>query len=209
MKLLRRALGLPWETSCQSVRTLTLRPPGLRSYYDALGVTPSATQEDIKNAYYKLSKLYHPDRNKGSEEAAKHFRTINAAYEILGNFKKRRMYDKGIPTGGTVPSQEVPEDPQAKFYRSRGTTPSGKTPIYNFDEWSREHYGAAFKRREAAKSRFEKKSKGGEEQRGELQKESIIYMGIIVFLISAYFHHLMSRHSEDVDNVTIKKKKDS
>lgn len=81
-------------------------------------------------------------------------------YQVLGNFKKRRLYDKGILTSdssGPAPREEV--DPQTRFYRSRGSTPTGKTPIYDFDEWSREHYGTAFKRREAAKEKFERKVK--------------------------------------------------
>lgn len=64
-------------------RSFRLKAPGNRSHYDSLGVTPGATQSDIKTAYYKLSKLYHPDRNKGSQEAANHFKTINEAYEVI------------------------------------------------------------------------------------------------------------------------------
>lgn len=65
------------------------------SHYDVLGLTPKATQVDVKAAYYNLSKVYHPDVNKGSSDAAEKFRDINAAYEILGNYKLRRLYDKG------------------------------------------------------------------------------------------------------------------
>lgn len=66
-----------------------------KNHYDALGITPKATQADVKNAYYKLSMQYHPDRNEGSETAATQFRDITSAYEVLGNVKMRRMYDKG------------------------------------------------------------------------------------------------------------------
>lgn len=67
-----------------------------KRHYDILGLSPKATQADVKTSYYKLSKLYHPDKNKGSADAAEKFRDINAAYEILGNFKLRRLYDKGF-----------------------------------------------------------------------------------------------------------------
>lgn len=63
------------------------------NHYKALGLTPSATQSEIKSAYYKLSKLHHPDKNNGSEESAKKFRAITAAYEILGKEDSRRRYD--------------------------------------------------------------------------------------------------------------------
>lgn len=68
-----------------------------RNHYEALGITPKATQTDIKSAYYKLSMRYHPDKNKGSTDASKKFQDITAAYEVLGNFKLRKLYDKGNP----------------------------------------------------------------------------------------------------------------
>lgn len=66
-----------------------------RSYYDALGITPKATQGEVKTAYYKLSKVYHPDTNDGSVDASKKFRDISSAYEVLGNVRMRKLYDKG------------------------------------------------------------------------------------------------------------------
>lgn len=136
-----------------------------RSHYDVLGLTVKATQVDIKTAYYELSKLYHPDKNKGSIDAAEKFRDINAAYEILGNFKLRRLYDKGIVhTAGPQykdveeATVEVPDDAQTKFYKQRmqrdkAPHASGRTPIYNFDEWNDAHYGRTFARSQAAKKK--------------------------------------------------------
>lgn len=67
-----------------------------RNFYDDLGIQKTATQSEIKNAYYNLSMVLHPDKNEGSEEASKRFRRISEAYEVLGNFRTRRMYDKGL-----------------------------------------------------------------------------------------------------------------
>lgn len=67
----------------------------LRDHYAALGVAKSATQQDIKNAYYRLSKIHHPDKNEGCEQSAKSFRIATEAYEVLGNYRTRRLYDKG------------------------------------------------------------------------------------------------------------------
>lgn len=62
--------------------------------YDSLGITSKATQNEIKTAYYKLSfMLYHPDKNKDSYSAAEKFRDITEAYEVLGNFRLRKLYD--------------------------------------------------------------------------------------------------------------------
>lgn len=76
-------------------RTFSISSVLAKSHYDALGISPKATQTDIKSAYYKLSMVYHPDKNKGSTDAAEQFRDISAAYEVLGNYKLRRLYDKG------------------------------------------------------------------------------------------------------------------
>lgn len=66
------------------------------NYYEALGISKNSTQNEIKAAYYRLSMLYHPDKNQGSETAAIKFREITQAYEVLGNFRLRRLYDKGF-----------------------------------------------------------------------------------------------------------------
>lgn len=67
-----------------------------KNFYEDLGLTRTATQSEIKNAYYNLSMIYHPDKNEGCELAAKRFRQLSEAYEVLGNFRTRRMYDKGV-----------------------------------------------------------------------------------------------------------------
>lgn len=71
-----------------------------KDHYAALGVSPKATQADIKAAYYKLSMMYHPDRSQNKDDAQK-FRNITDAYEVLGNVKSRKLYDRGniyLPT---------------------------------------------------------------------------------------------------------------
>lgn len=67
-----------------------------RNHYDVLEITPKATQADVKTAYYKMSMIHHPDKNKGNEESVERFRDITAAYEVLSNYRLRRLYDKGI-----------------------------------------------------------------------------------------------------------------
>lgn len=67
----------------------------LGDLYARLGLRAGASQSEIKNAYYKLSKEHHPDRNEGCDVAASKFRSITEAYEILGNETSRTQYDKG------------------------------------------------------------------------------------------------------------------
>ena len=63
--------------------------------YKILGVSPDASDEDIKKAYRRLAKLYHPDRNPGDEEAAQKMQQVNAAYEQIKNPEKARHQSGG------------------------------------------------------------------------------------------------------------------
>jgi len=64
-----------------------------QDYYEVLGVSRDATQEQIKSAYRKIALKYHPDRNPGNSEAAERFKAAAEAYEVLGDEEMRRRYD--------------------------------------------------------------------------------------------------------------------
>jgi molecular chaperone DnaJ len=74
---------------------------GRPDYYKALGVDRKASQDEIKKAYRKLARQYHPDRNPGDQKAEARFKEISAAYDTLGDPDKRKQYDRGQgPFGG-------------------------------------------------------------------------------------------------------------
>ncbi|MBP5674825.1 DnaJ domain-containing protein [Candidatus Saccharibacteria bacterium] len=65
-----------------------------QSYYDILGVSKNASDDEIKKAYRKLALKYHPDRNPGDKEAEKKFKEVNEAHEVLSDKQKRARYDQ-------------------------------------------------------------------------------------------------------------------
>src|ERR687887_2622617 len=71
-------------------------------YYKVLGVDRKASQDEIKKAYRKLARQYHPDTNKdgGAEER---FKQISEAYDVLGDPEKRKRYDRGGVFAGSSP----------------------------------------------------------------------------------------------------------
>jgi DnaJ-class molecular chaperone len=79
--------------------------------YEVLGVSKSASQDDIQKAYRKLAKKHHPDLNPGNKKAEEKFKDIGTAYDILGDPEKRARYDRGeIDASGA-------ERPQRHYYR--------------------------------------------------------------------------------------------
>jgi DnaJ-class molecular chaperone len=65
----------------------------MKTYYEVLKLQQNASLEDIKKAYRKLAKKYHPDINPGNKEAEERFKEINEAYNTLGNESLKKAYD--------------------------------------------------------------------------------------------------------------------
>lgn len=89
---------------------------GARDYYRMLGVAESATPDEIKKAYRKLAKQYHPDANPNNQEAAEKFKEIGEAYGVLSEPDKRKQYDS------------MRKNPFAGFPRAGGSGQSAGQP---------------------------------------------------------------------------------
>src|SRR5438270_2611600 len=69
-------------------------PVKFKDYYETLGVPRTASEADIKKAFRKLAREYHPDVAKNKKQAEEKFKEINEAYEVLGDPAKRKKYDE-------------------------------------------------------------------------------------------------------------------
>src|SRR6478609_5321765 len=76
--------------------------------YKTLGVSKKATDEEIKKAYRKLARQYHPDRNPGDAAAEEKFKEISAAYDVLSDPEKRKEYDEGSVFAGFGQGGQAP-----------------------------------------------------------------------------------------------------
>ncbi|ERN42594.1 DnaJ-class molecular chaperone with C-terminal Zn finger domain protein [Rubidibacter lacunae KORDI 51-2] len=83
------------------------------SHYETLELRPSATQSEVKQAYRRLAKRYHPDSNGGTGDRDK-ILSVNAAYAVLGNPQQRRRYDAQLLGAATHPSAALRQERSAR-----------------------------------------------------------------------------------------------
>lgn len=161
-------------------------------YYEVLGLKPNATQAQIKSAYYKMSKLHHPDVSKNSESHAQ-FTEINRAYEVLGDLKKRRMYDMGLgqrsstnqstSTGG----EEIDLSHAADSLKENDRS----SPFFNdatkFDDFYKQHYNEIRERRKQEQSQYmhDKNISQGKSSRAVGLEGSLRSVTVLMFLALA------------------------
>lgn len=113
-----------------------------KNLYHVLGITKNASEAEIKSAYRKLARKYHPDVNKDNKEAADKFKEISCAYDILGNKEKRKKYDnneidcEGKPTGfgaGGFGGGNPFNGGNQSYYQYSGANPFGGGNAGGFD----------------------------------------------------------------------------
>ena len=121
-----------------------------KNFYKVLGVSPKATQAQIKNAFYKLSITHHPDKHKGSEESHEKFQQISEAYNVLSNKETRKQYDRELIVEGQLRAEHT------HTYKPPQSFKKDPASIYNFDEWTKAHYSNQLDRNQRTRMRREK-----------------------------------------------------
>lgn len=112
-------------------------------YYKILGVGKTASAKDIKNAYRKLARKYHPDLNPNDKEAKKKFQQINEANEVLSDPEKRKKYDQYGNDWQHADEYENARQNQNQSSRGRGTRYSGGQSESDFSDFFESMFGGA------------------------------------------------------------------
>jgi DnaJ-class molecular chaperone len=105
----------------------------MRNPYDVLGVAKGASEAEIKKAYRKLAKDFHPDRNKNDVKAKDRFAEANSAYEILGDAEKRKQFDRG--------EIDAEGKPRATGFEGFGGFGGGRGGNFDFEHMARAQRG--------------------------------------------------------------------
>src|SRR5512136_762039 len=102
-----------------------------KDFYELLGLNKNASEKDIKQAYRRLARKYHPDVNPGDKSAEAKFKEMNAAYEVLSDKDKRAKYDKYGDKWqyGDQLDQQAQQQGQYRQYYSSG---NGEGQSFNF-----------------------------------------------------------------------------
>lgn len=166
------------------------------AYYDILKVSPSATQSQIKTAYYKQSFIYHPDKNLGSREATERFSDISEAYNVLGNISMRRKYDRGILSLSDLQSPGKPstKDPSSRstssqhqhyhphHQRARRFSQTGGRPMFDFDAFYQAHYGEQLQRERELRAKKKQMDEMQKQRINEFNKQKILEFTLIMLV---------------------------
>ncbi|XP_007940647.1 dnaJ homolog subfamily C member 30, mitochondrial [Orycteropus afer afer] len=181
-------------------------PYSRTALYELLGVPSTATQAQIKAAYYRQSFLYHPDRNSGSTEAAERFTRISQAYVVLGSPTLRRKYDRGLLSDedlrgpGVRPSRTAASDsgpPRGRPAASRGRSggqaaPGANRTMFDFDAFYQAHYGEQLERERRLRARREalRKQQEAQAKKGfgwdETRDTAFLLLLLTVFVIMGF-----------------------
>lgn len=173
-----------------------------KTHYETLGISPNATHNEIKSAYYKLTVKYHPDKNK-SESAKYMFQKISDAYNVLGNYKLRKQYDRNNAVKHREVNVVYKSKPTYKQDSDIDYEQRPKHKIFDFDEWTRAHYQETFEkdlRRRQLRRQFN-------EFKQESHKPKMSHISLLVFISILVISSIYIKQIENYD-IPIDKRED-
>jgi curved DNA-binding protein len=117
-------------------------------YYKILGILPTATQKEIKNAYRKSARKYHPDLHPNDKTALRNFQEINEANEVLSDPEKRKKYDQFGKDWQHADEYEKAKQEQSSYSRRQGTQDTSREGDFSdfFESMFGQSAGAGWKR---------------------------------------------------------------
>ncbi|MFA4870084.1 MAG: J domain-containing protein [Pedobacter sp.] len=156
-------------------------------YYKTLGIDKTASQDDIKKAYRKLARKYHPDLNPNDKEANKQFQQINEANEALSDPEKRKKYDEYGEHWKNADQFEKQKQSQGQHsYQGAGNPFGGSSRTYTSGDFGGDFEGGDFS--EFFESMFG--SAGGRQSRGQAKYKGHDYQAELKLnLLEAYHTH--------------------
>lgn len=164
-----------------------------KNFYRVLGVSPKATQAQIKNAFYKLSITHHPDKHKGSEESHEKFQEITEAYNVIGNQEARKQYDRELIVEGQLRAEHT------HAYKPPPSFKKDPASIYNFDEWTKAHYSGQLDRDQRSRIRREEfreeDATTAKIATGTMKKTVVLITALTTFIVYIY-HSKKSQNFE-------------
>jgi curved DNA-binding protein len=137
-------------------------------YYKILGIDKNASPKEVKNAYRKLARKYHPDLNPNDKDAKENFQQINEANEVLSDPEKRRKYDQYGKDWQHAEEFEKAKQYQEQTYNSQGSKFSGAQSGADFSEFFESMFGGT-----TAGSRGRQAKYRGEDFNAELHLDLI------------------------------------
>jgi len=148
-----------WSWSTCGVRKFSSEKMGVekeKSFYEIMEVHPQVSSKEIKQAFYRLSKEYHPDMNANDSTSLKKFQLVQEAYQILSNPELRAKYDKGVlGRSSSVADRErsLHTFDKESFYSSRSNLRNPDKGAKNLDAWVSKNYSSSFRKNQYQKHR--------------------------------------------------------
>src|SRR5436309_2103908 len=150
-------------------------PVQFRDYYETLGVSKTATDDEIRSAFRKLARKYHPDVAKDKKSAEEKFKEINEAYEVLGDAEKRKQYDELGANWKRGPEFRAPPSWGRRARRSDGDAePFVESEFHfggtGFSDFFEQFFGSMSGRRSGSgfRERFQERSQRGQDVEADI-----------------------------------------